>query len=532
MDTLVLTNARFYTFNPAFPIAGRLVIQGGKIIAAGSAGDLPLDSFPGSKDIDLRGMTVIPAFTDAHIHLLEYGLSLRRLGCETTTKAECVQKVQERVKSTPVGEWVLGHGWNQNIWSDGAPDNKDLDGFSDKNPVYLTHKSLHSAWSNSTALSEAGINKNARDPQGGMLGRFPDGELNGILYESAMQLVENIIPRPNTIERYEALRAAQTELHRFGIASAHDFDCWDCYETLAKMETENKLNLRIVKNIPFPNLDQAIELKIKSGDGNEMLSFGWVKLFADGALGPQTAAMLAPYEGSSSTGMLLLDSESIFETGQKAMAAGISLAVHAIGDRANREVLNGYAQLFENKFFDKVSLKPRIEHVQLISQEDILHLAHMGIIASMQPIHAVSDRDMADLYWGKRSSNAYTWNTMLKTGAELLFGSDAPVESPNPFWGLFAAVSRSSLGINTPREIWTPNQRISLKDAFHAYITQPPLAARVNQKSGRLQAGYFADLVVLPNDPFTISSEKIASLLPRANMVNGKWVFNQSLEIQ
>jgi predicted amidohydrolase YtcJ len=139
---------------------------------------------------------------------------------------------------------------------------------------------------------------------------------------------------------------------------------------------------------------------------------------------------------------------------------------------------------------------------------------------------------MADLFWGKRCSNAYAWNSMLKTGAELLFGSDAPVESPNPFWGLFAGVSRSSIGINTPRETWTPNQRISLKDAFNAYITQPPLAAQVSQKSGRLQAGYLADLVVLPNDPFTISSEKIASLLPGATMVNGKWVFNQSLEIQ
>ncbi len=168
-----------------------------------------------------------------------------------------------------------------------------------------------------------------------------------------------------------------------------------------------------------------------------MLSFGWLKLFADGALGPQTAAMLAPYEGSNSTGMLLLDNEDIIETGHKAMSAGISLAVHAIGDRANREALNGYAQLFENNLFRKSALKPRIEHVQLISQEDIPRFAQMGITASMQPVHAVSDRDMADRYWGNRCGSAYAWNSVLQAGANLVFGSDAPVESPNPFWGVF-----------------------------------------------------------------------------------------------
>ncbi|MDP2988992.1 MAG: amidohydrolase, partial [Kiritimatiellota bacterium] len=353
-----------------------------------------------------------------------------------------------------------------NIWPEGTPDKKDLNSFSPENPVYLTHKSLHSAWSNSAALNAAGITRNTPDLKGGVIGRSPEGEPDGILYEAAMRLVENAIPKPDAEERKAALNAAQIELHRFGITSVHDFDGWDCYESLVNMETESELKLRVVKNIPFPNLGQAIEAGIISGGGSEMLSFGWLKLFADGALGPQTAAMLAPYEGSNSTGMLLLDNEDIIETGHKAMSAGISLAVHAIGDRANREALNGYAQLFENNLFRKSALKPRIEHVQLITPEDTPRLARLGITASMQPVHAVSDRDMADRYWGNRCGSAYAWNSVLQTGAKLIFGSDAPVESPNPFWGLFASISRSSLGNEAPRTPWTPHQRISLNDAL------------------------------------------------------------------
>lgn len=532
MDTLVLTNARFHTFNPAQPLAERLVIRGSKIIAVGNDRDISPESFFGAKVTDLGGMTVLPSFTDSHIHMLEYGLSLRRVACETSTKHECIQRVRERVEKTPAGQWVLGHGWDHNIWADGFPDKLDLDSFSPNRPIYLTHKSLHSGWANSAALNAAGISRNSPDPQGGLIGRFADGEPNGLVYEGAMRLVENAIPKPDDIERETALNAAQAKLHRFGISSVHDFDGWSCYETLSKMETEGNLKLRVVKNIPFPNLDQAIATGIKSGSGSELLSFGWLKLFADGALGPQTAAMLAPYLGSKSTGMLLLDSEEIIETGQKAMSAGISLAVHAIGDRAIREVLNGYAQLFERDYFSKLALKPRIEHVQLISPDDMPRLARMGVTASMQPIHAVSDRDMADRYWGDRCGHAYAWNSVLQTGVNLIFGSDAPVESPNPFWGLFAAVSRSSSGADESRSVWTAHQRINLNDALAAYITQPHLAARPGHKTGRLQENYTADLVVLPSDPFSSQDNEIAAIKPAATMVNGEWVFMQPLEIQ
>ena len=532
MDTLVLTNARFYTFNPDQPIAERVIIQNQKIIAAGSAGEISLESFPKGKISDLQGMTVLPAFTDSHIHFLEYGLSLRRVACETATMQECLQRVRERIEKTPEGKWVLGHGWNHNIWTDGLPEKQQLDHFSLNNPIYLTHKSLHSGWANSAALKAAGISKNSSDPQDGLIGRYDDGEPNGLVYESAMRLVENAIPKPDEIEREAALIAAQTELQRFGISSVHDFDNWDCYETLARMEKEGILKLRVVKNIPFPNLDHAIDAGIMSGRGSELLSFGWLKLFADGALGPQTAAMLSPYAGSESTGMLFLDSEMLVEIGQKAMSAGISLAVHAIGDRANHEVLNGYAQLQECGFSRTPNLKPRIEHVQLINTEDIPRLRQLGVTASMQPIHAITDRDMADRYWGERCENAYAWNSILRSDVNLIFGSDAPVESPNPFWGIHSAISRSSIGLEAARSAWTPHQRIKLNEAMAAYITQPHLIAKPGFNAGRLQEGYSADLVVLPSDLFSVPMEEITSIMPSATMVNGEWVSMSSFGIQ
>jgi predicted amidohydrolase YtcJ len=532
METLVLINSKIYTFDPQKPIAERLVIQKDKIIGACTASEIPLDSFPNTKVIDLHGMTVMPGFTDSHIHLLQYGLSLRRVNCETPTKAECIQRVLDRVEKTANEKWILGHGWNHNVWPEGMPDKRDLDRISSENPVYLTHKSLHSAWLNSAALNASGIIRDSSDPEDGLIGRYPDGEPNGILYESAMQLAEKAIPMPDAADKEAALKTAQNELIQLGITTLHDFDGWDCYDSLSKMETEGSLKLRITKNIPFINLDQVIEADIKSGSGSELIKFGWLKLFADGALGPQTAAMIEPYEGSDSTGMLFLDSEDIIEIGQKAMTAGISLAVHAIGDKSNREVLNGYAQLNKDHYFQKTALKPRIEHVQLIKPEDISKFVQNGITASMQPIHAVSDRDMADRYWGKRNSHSYAWNSLLTSGAQLIFGSDAPVDSPNPFWGLFAAISRSSSGNGAPRTSWTPSQKITLNQTLKAYIVTPHLTAHPNELGGRLQPGYPADLVVLPKEIFKISEKEIASLLPSGTMINGQWVFGSSFEIQ
>jgi hypothetical protein len=374
-------------------------------------------------------------------------------------------------------------------------------------------------------LQAAGIDRNTNDPKGGLIERGENGEPTGIVYEGAMRLVESAIPSPNKDQRREALENAQEKLISLGITSVHDFDVWECYQTLQEMNQNGILKIRVTKSIPFPKLDEAIGINLRSGAGSDLLQIGWLKLFSDGALGPQTAAMLEPYNGSDSLGMLFLTSDELAVIGRKAMGAGISLAVHAIGDHANREMLDGFTHLKNEGYFEQVDLKPRIEHVQIITPQDVQRLASLDIWASMQPIHAVSDRDMADKYWGERCRNAYAWKSILDAGGNLIFGSDAPVESPNPMWGLSAAVARTSTGNLQPRESWVPEQRISLSDALSAYIPAPHDATGFGNKAGRLMQGHRADLVVFKENLFNLTYDSLANIKPDACMIGGKWAF-------
>lgn len=494
---------------------------------AGDAEALRLASLKDVEIEDLGGATVLPGFSDAHIHLLEYGLSLQRADCETATRAECLARVRAQAGKMNQGEWVLGHGWNHNVWPEGLGHKSDLDAAAGAQPVYLTHKSLHCGWANSAALDIAKINQHTPDPQSGRIARDKAGAPTGIIFESAMRLIEEAIPPINAGKRLSALLLAQRTLLSMGITTVHDFDTWDCYEALRGMEQNGQLLLRVVKSIPYPNLEQAIAAGLKSGVGSASLRIGWLKLFADGALGPQTAAMIDPYEGSPDRGMLFLTAPRITEIGRAAMGAGISLAIHAIGDRANREVINGFSHLHAAGFFEKCVVQPRMEHVQLIQPEDLREMASLGVTASMQPSHAVSDRDMADRYWGARCKNAYAWRRVRGAGARLIFGSDAPVESPNPFWGLYAALARKSPQRTDTRSAWIPEQRLTLGEALSAYISAPPSAVGWGNTCGNLAAGYCADLMVLKEDIFAMDKEILPEIRPLRVMSNGRWVTSQ-----
>jgi hypothetical protein len=283
--------------------------------------------------------------------------------------------------------------------------------------------------------------------------------------------------------------------------------------------------LRVIKSIPLEDLTHAVELGLRSGFGDDFLRIGSVKIFADGALGPHTAAMLQPFENEpENRGMLMMDAEELYEHGRLAVENGLSLAVHAIGDRANHEVLNAFAQIRQHEVV-KLPLRHRIEHVQIIHPDDAPRLAAMGVIASMQPVHATSDMLMADRYWGMRSALAYGWRTQLNNGAILAFGSDAPVEVPNPFWGLHAAVTRQRPDGSPGPEGWYPVQRLSLIEALQAYTGGAAYAAGMEDRLGKLAPGYLADLLILDHDPFNCSPEEIRDIHPLATMVGGEWVW-------
>ena len=532
----ILYNARIYTLEDSQPIASAIAIEHGRVVAAGETDELT-STFEGAEKRDMGGKIILPGLTDAHIHLEHYALSLQKIDCETETLDECLRRVEERVHSAKPGEWVLGHGWNQNSWvpspsgrgarGEGWPSAADLDKIAPTTPVYLTAKSLHAAWANSAALKKAGLTANSPDPANGQLQRDAEGQLTGILLETAMEQVGKAIPEPSMEAIAEAIEQAQLILLRMGLTGVHDFDRRNCFMALQQLHSNSRLKLRVTKSIPLDDLEHAVGLGLRTGFGDDHLRIGSVKAFMDGALGPRTAAMLQPYLNEpENRGILNMDAEELFEASRAAATVGLSMAVHAIGDRANHEVLDAYEQLrrFERDH-DLPPLRHRIEHVQMIHPDDAGRLAELGIIASMQPIHATSDMHMADQYWGERAVLAYAWNTQLQNGAQLAFGSDAPVESPNPFWGLHATVTRQRADGSPGMDGWYPEQRLTMQQALQGYTSGAAYAAGMEDRSGKLAPGYFADLIVLAQDPFAIPPADVLEMESLSTMVGGEWVW-------
>jgi predicted amidohydrolase YtcJ len=531
----ILYNARVYTLDATRPVVSALAIQSGHILALGDQDSILADfnrEIPGQGPAhleDLQGRVVIPGLTDAHIHLEHYALGLQKVDCETEQREECLRRVGERARKTPPGEWILGHGWNQNNWPEGFGTAVDLDSVAPGHPVYLTAKSLHAGWANSAALQRAKIGPGREDPPGGRLGRDRQGNPDGILFESAMDLMAEAIPAPSQAEIRQAIAAAQTALLEMGLTGVHDFDRRTCFMALQSLHEAGELHLRVVKSIPVDDLPHAAALGLHTGFGDDTLRIGQVKAFADGALGPRTAAMLQPFEGEpENRGMLLIDAEEMFEHGRLAAESGLAMAVHAIGDRANHEILNAFSQLREYERSQHLpALRHRIEHVQLIHPDDTGRLAELGVIASMQPVHAPSDMLMADRFWGERAALSYAWRTQLDAGAVLAFGSDAPVESPNPFWGLHAAVTRRRPDGSPGPDGWYPEQRLNVREALMGFTAGAAYAAGLENRLGKLARGYLADLLVLDTDPFQCPPDDMRRIQPVATMVGGEWAYRR-----
>ncbi len=521
----LLYNAFIRTQDPSHPTESAIVIDRDRVVAVGEANNL-LPQYPNAEKQNMEGRVILPGLTDAHLHLKQYALSLQKVDCETDAKEECLRRVAERARNAKPGEWILGHGWNQNTWGI-WPTASELDSIAPNNPVYLTAKSLHAAWANTAALKLANITAQTPHPQNGQIQRDDRGEPTGILLETAMELVSGEIPEPTIHEIADAMDRAQSILWKMGLTGVHDFDRRDSFMALQQLHIQGKLKLRVLKNIPVELLNQSYELGLSAGFGDDWLRIGSVKVFMDGALGPHTAAMFQPYIGEEENrGILNMDGEELFEYGRTAAQVGLALTVHAIGDRANHEVLNAYEQLRKYESENHMpALRHRIEHVQVIHPDDAARLGQMNIIASMQPIHATSDMFMADAFWGERSRLAYALKTQLNYGARLALGSDAPVESPNPFLGLYAAVARRRADGSPSAEGWYPEQKLTMAEAWEGFTLGPAYAAYMEDRLGWLAPGYLADLIVLDADPFTCDPEELLTMQSSATMVGGEWVW-------
>ncbi len=528
MNIRVLQNAHIYTGDSNYPWANALAIVNDRIVALDQEASAWCQA-PGAVTENLNGATVLPGFTDAHIHLIWYGLGLRELDLRQTTSLQELQhQVAERAAATPAGEWIRGRGWDQNLWesdSTAFPTAAALDKVAPRHPVVLIAKSGHALVANTTAMRVAGVigeglrsepssnnphtpspNPHARRLQrdARLVARGADGVLTGMFFEDGMDLILDAIPDPAMSELVDAQALAQTHLLASGITAIHDVDGGQAFAAYQTLHRQNKLQVRVVKYTPKETLDHVLALGMRSGYGDDRLRYGGVKLFADGALGSRTAAMIAPYESDTSGGLgiLTIEPEELRDIAKRAVTGHIALAVHAIGDRANALVLDAFEAALEgpSHFGSEGQPRHRIEHVQLIRPEDQHRLARLGIVASMQPIHAPHDMAMADRYWGDRVAYAYAWRTLLDAGAVLAFGSDAPVEPFNPLLGLYAAITRCREDGSPGAAGWHGEQRLTLEEAIRAYTWGPAYAAAMEDRLGLLKPSYYADLVVLDWD--------------------------------
>ncbi len=525
---LVLYNGRIYTMDRANPHAQAVAIAGNRIVAVGDDAQVLCLLAPGGEAVDLGGRTVVPGLTDSHIHFVEYALRLTRLDLSgIVSRAETVRRVAERARIARPGEWLLGGGWDRNLWEDPSfPTKEALDSVAPHNPVALSSKDGHSLWANSLALARAGVSAETPSPAGGEIEREPGtGEPTGILKERAKRLVTNVIEKPSLKAIQAALKVAATNAQRAGLTGIHDCEDELAFAAFQELSNKGELGLRVLMHIPARNLDDAIGLGLRTGFGNEKLRVGGVKMFADGALGSRTAAMLAPYQDEPlNLGIGVTSKEEMRELVSKASRAGISAAIHAIGDRANRDVLDVLEESRQSG--QGMGLRHRIEHVQLLHPADVPRLAKLGIIASMQPVHATSDMDMVERHWGEeRGRGAYAWRSLLDAGTLLAFGSDCPVESLDPLAGIHAAVTRRRADGTPGPEGWHPEQRVTVQDAVRAYTLGAAYASGEEREKGSITPGKLADLVVLSRDIFVVPAMSILGTEVEATILGGQFVY-------
>jgi hypothetical protein len=512
----------------ATPRAQAIAIAGNRVLAVGGDSEMRALLDPEGVAINLNGRTVVPGFTDAHLHFMSYGLSLQQVDlAEVPTLAEALERVAVGVEATPAGHWVHGRGWDHSLWEGGAfPTRGDLDSVAPDHPVYLRRKCGHVGWANSCALDLAGITAATPAPFGGAIDHDPEtGEPTGILKELAMDLVARLFEEPTLDEATDAIKAAMANAHRLGITGVHTMEGPTALSAFEQLEADDALAMRILIQVPEKNLDAAIQMGLRSGFGNERLRIGGVKMFADGALGARTAHMLEPFEGEPDNyGIPVATAEHLREQVGKASQAGLAAFVHAIGDRANREVLDAVEA--SRKAGEGLHLRHRIEHTQLLHPDDIPRLVKLGAIASMQPIHATQDMLLADALWGSRSAGAYAFRSLLDSGAVLAFGSDSPVEDLNVMKGIHAAVTRRRADGSPGADGWYPEQRLTVDEAVFAYTAGAAYASGEEAIKGTLSPGKLADLVVLSQDIFEIAPVAILDTKVMATMSDGRLVYN------
>jgi predicted amidohydrolase YtcJ len=537
----VLRNVRAYTMDARQPEAAALAWRGDRLIAVGAADDVAAAAGAGARVIDGGGRTVVPGLIDSHIHFMSYADYLLRVDLDGVPSLEtALERVAARTATASAGAWVRGRGWNNNLWSPTTfPTRHDLDRVTGDHPALLARKDGHSIWVNSAALALAGITRDTPDPPGGRIGRDAQGEPDGILYEgAAMESVYRLVPDESAAERRGAVLQALQNVTAAGLTGFHDCESPEAFAAFQELEAAGQLPLRVVMLLALPTLRESIAVGLRSGFGSTRLRVGPVKIFSDGSLGSQTAEMLAPFEGTTDNyGVGTISQPDLEAAILAASGAGIAVAVHAIGDAANRRVLDAFARArlvesggvpppggADGDGYARYTLRHRIEHAQMVDPADWGRFRELGVIASMQPIHATSDMEAADRLWGARvGRGGYAWRSLQQAGARLAFGSDCPVETFDPLRGIHAAVTRQDKR-NQPPGGWYPEERLPVADAVRAYTLDAAYAGGTDHLLGSLTPGKLADLVLLDRDILASDPQTIPQTEVTATVVGGEVV--------
>jgi predicted amidohydrolase YtcJ len=503
-----------------------------KILCIGTISQILLDCGGAESNdvVQLKGNFVMPGFNDAHAHLGSAGRDKLTLALNDATSVDDVLKlVKAAAGRHKSGEWILGSGWDQSRWVDQKyPTRLELDQAAPVNPVYLNHVSGHIAVANSLALKHAEINSETPNPQGGEIGRFADGEPNGLLKETATTMASQRIPDPSDEERKKGIELVFDELARNGVTSVQDFSTWEDFLAYIELKQEKKLTVRITEWLRFTaSIDDLQNMRAQGGTTDPWLRTGALKGFIDGALGTRTAALLAPYSDDPSTsGILTVDPEKLKAMAIERDRLGFQLAFHAIGDKGNRVALDTFESLVRvNPPRDR---RDRIEHAQVVAPEDIPRFGKLQAIASMQPSHETNDMRWAEQRLGpERSKGAYAWKSLQSAGARLAFGTDYDVEPINPLRGLYACVTREAVEGGPPGG-WIPQEKLPLEDCISAYTTGSAYAEFMDGKKGELKVGEFADFVVLSKDLTKISSKDFLKTEVLRTVAGGRTVYQKN----
>ncbi len=527
---LVIVHGRVWTVDHAHPQAEAVAIQGSLIVAVGTDAEIARWTGPATKRIDAQGKSVLPGFIDAHVHFSSGGGEISSVHLrDAATPQEFSRRIGEHAKKLRKGEWILGGTWDHELWGGTPlPSHDWIDAVTPDTPVLVTRYDGHMALANGLAIRLAGITRETKDPPGGTIVRDKDGNPTGLLKDAAMELLGRVVPLPSDERLLRMIRAGMEEARRSGVTSIHDISSTEDVRAYQMLAARGELTLRIYCITPLPQWKAPATAGLRAGFGNDWIHLGALKGFSDGSLGSTTALFEQPYTDAPETSGLpnemMLPEGNMLKMALGADKAGLQLAVHAIGDKANRTMLDVYTEVAKQNG-PRDGRRWRIEHAQHLRSEDFARFASLGVIASVQPYHAIDDGRWAEKRIGhERCKTTYAFRTLLDHGVRLAFGSDWTVAPLNPMLGLYAAVTRATLdGKNSNG--WFPEQKLTLKESIEAYTMGSAYAEFRDKEKGSLTVGKLGDVVILDTDLFSVAPEKIKDAAVRWTIVGGKIVY-------